>query len=346
MKRFITTILVLAMSISMFTGCATKAEETTVATTKVDAVDATVTDTKETETSSEKPHIVFVTPLIAHPVWMIAKEGFDTAAADYDFTGDWVGPSVVDANEMIKQIEVAIAEKADGIITQGINPQAMVPVLEKAEKAGIPVVVVNSDIPDAPRLAYLGTDPVNLGSMGGEAIVEKLGGKEPKVAYMCAMLDYEIGQNMIQGYRDVLSKQTGYEEMTIQESQADMLTAVQKWQDIFNTYPDTNVAISVAGESGAACAQVVKEMGLEDQVIIMAIDDTQETIDGIKEGVIFGTMTQNFYRKGYQASQWILDYIKNGTKPTEMLNDSGTMVVTIENVETYATDMKNPDTWK
>ena len=289
---------------------------------------------------------MFVTPLIAHPVWLAAKEGFDDAAEEFGFRGDWVGPSVIDVDEMIKQIEVAIAEKADGIITQGLNPEAMVPVLKKADEAGIPVVVVNSDIPDAPRLAYLGTDPVNLGTAGANEILEKLAGETPKAAYATTAFTNTVAMDMIEGYRKTFKEAGDYEEMTVVETNADTLTAVQKWQDVFNTYPETNVAVAVTGEGGAAAAKVVKEMGLEDQVVVMAIDEIDETLDGIREGIIYGTMTQNFYRKGYQASQWLLDYIDNGANPENMLNDSGTMLVTKENIETYNTDMRVPETWK
>jgi ABC-type sugar transport system substrate-binding protein len=294
----------------------------------------------------KQKHFVFVTPLIAHPVWLVAKEGFEDAAKTFNFRGDWVGPSIIDADEMIKQIEVAIAEKADGIVTMGMNPQAMVPVLKKADAAKIPVVVTNSDIPDAPRLAYLGTDPVNLGTIGGEAIVKKLNGQAPRVVFMVSALDYKIGQDIVAGYRNVFSKQPGYQEKAVLESLADTMIGLQKWQDAFNTYPDVNVAVCVSGEAAASCAKVVQEMGLTNKITIMGIDDIQETLDRIREGIVYGTMTQNFYRKGYQASEWILNYLKDGTKPAKLINDSGTLLVTKDNIATYNTDMKKPETWK
>lgn len=347
MKKITALVLTFLMLCALMVGCAAPAAPATTQKPAEQPAAQPAEQTAAPTAAAEKQlHIVFVTPLIAHPVWLIAKEGFDAAAKDLNFRGDWVGPSVVDANEMIKLIEVAIAEKADGIITQGINPEAMVPALKKAEEAGIPLIVTNSDIPDGPRMAYLGTNPVNLGAVGGEAIVKQLNGAAPKVAAMVAALDYKIGVDMVEGYKAVLSKQPGYEFKIISESKADMLTAVQQWENIFNTYPDVNVAISVAGESGAACAKVVKEKGLVGKVTIMAIDDTTETLDGIREGVIFGTMTQNFFRKGYQSSQWICDYVRNGKKPAELLNDSGTMLVTKDNIDTYAVDMTKPETWK
>ncbi len=303
--------------------------------------------TKDAQAAKDQLHLVFVTPLYAHPVWLVAKEGFDAAAKDLGFKGDWVGPQGLSVDEMINQIEVAIVQKVDGIITQGLNPEAMVPVLKKAEAAKIPVVVVNSDIPDAPRLAYLGTDPVNLGSMGAQALLKKLGNKPVTAAAMVAVLDYKIGKDMVDGYTGTLKAAPGgFKFTTTVESHSDMLTAVSQWQNVFNTYPEVNVAINVAGEAGPGAGKVVEEMKLQDKVLVMAIDDMAETIDGIKKGTIYGTMTQNFYRMGYQASQWLIDYVKTGKKPEKLINDSGTMVVTKENVATYTQDMRKPELWK
>ena len=69
-------------------------------------------------------------------------------------------------------------------------------------------------------------------------------------------------------------------------------------------------------------------------------------MDGIKNDSIYATMTQNFYRKGYQASQWICDYVRDGVEPPALLNDSGTMVVTKDFIASYGEDMKVPSSWK
>jgi ABC-type sugar transport system substrate-binding protein len=77
----------------------------------------------------------------------------------------------------------------------------------------------------------------------------------------------------------------------------------------------------------------------------MGIDDIQETMDGIREGTIFATMTQNFYRMGYEPVMWLNDFVTKGTGPVNVVNDSGTMVVTLANIDTYNTDMRDPTKW-
>ncbi len=299
------------------------------------------------QTADNQLHLVFVAPLIDNPVWQAARDGFDEAAKDFDFRGDWVGPTAIDVDEMIKQIKIAIAEKADGIITQGTDPEAMVPVLEMAYEAGIPVVVVNSDIPGAHRLAYVGTDPKKIGNLGAEAILKKMGDTPVKAAYMTAALNTKVGLDMVAGYEEVLRNAPGgYEKLIIAEDRADLLNSIKQCENIFNTYPQCNLVVSVTGSGGVAAQTAAQRKGLAGKVTIMAIDDISQTLDGVRNGDIYATMTQNFYRKGYQAAQWICDYVRTGKKPEKLINDSGTMVVTQENIDTYKEDMMNPGSWK
>ncbi|KLU58641.1 D-allose-binding periplasmic protein precursor [Peptococcaceae bacterium CEB3] len=286
-------------------------------------------------------HLVFVTPLIGHPIWLKAKKGFDDAAKKYNFTGDWVGPQGIDANAMIQQIENAIAMKADGIITMALNPQAFQPVLDKATKAGIPVVLVNSDAPNAQRLAYVGTNNANLGTAGAKEIIKKLNGKPANVIIMQSTMDATVANQMAEAYIKELKTVPGTKILAREPDNSDMTTAVQKFENLLRTYPQTNVIIGVAAEVAPAAAQVVNEMGLKGKVLIMGIDDMQQTTDAIKSGTVYGSEVQNFYRMGYQAAQILVNNIRNGKKPSSPIIDSGTVFVDKNNLDTYANQMKD-----
>ncbi len=87
-------------------------------------------------------------------------------------------------------------------------------------------------------------------------------------------------------------------------------------------------------------------MGLLDKLTIMSIDDTQEVLDLIREGKIYGTMSQNYYRMGYQAAQWIVEYQTEGKEPAEKINDSGTVFVNKDNVDTFGESLRDMSSWK
>jgi len=325
MKKFLSVILVLGMLVSVLSGCSSSS--------KVNEGE------KAGEQGEEQLHFVYVSPLLAHPIWLVAKDGFDTACKELGIQGDWVGPQNISPEEMAKLIETAIVEKADAIITQGLVPAAP---LKGAEEAGIPVLVVDSDIPDAKKLAYFGKDPAVQAELFLEH-VEKKYGKDTKlnVAIQVAALNYEIAQEQIAAIEKAFEKHPGgFEIVSTSESKSDKMKATTEWQNTFKAYPEINVAINLAAEAGPACANVVEENGLSDKVAVFAVDDMEETLDLIKSGSIDGTVVTSFYNYGYQATYWLYQHIKEGKTPEKVYNDAGTIMVTKENLETYGAKLK------
>lgn len=296
--------------------------------------------------AGEKLRITFVTPLLAHPVWLDAKEGFEAAAEAFDFEPSWVGSQSMEVNEMVNLIEISIAEKVDGIVTMALNPSAMVEILKKAAAAGIPVVLVDSDA-DAERLAFLGLDPSETGAIGGQVLLKELKGRKIYSVGIVPTITSPFLMAIQEAYKNELAKNPdGYEFLTIVESYADTLRAIQEWENVFSTYPEVNALHCNGAETGAAAATVIKERGLKGKVAVMAIDALPETLDGIREGLLSGTLAVNFYRYGYQAAKIIVDYKKTGAKPADIVIPIPPIVVTKDNVDTFATDMRNPETYK
>lgn len=298
------------------------------------------------EEMEKRPHFVFVTPLDKHIVWNEARLGFEDAAKKMGFRADWAGPTVLDVEEMIRLINLAIIEDADGIITQGMDAELMTPALNLASQAGIPVVVVNSDISKAIRLAYLGTNADQVGILGGEQILKQFGNRPIKVAFMAASLDYQIAMDLISGYEKVLETAPGgFEILAIESCEADKQIAKNKWQEILTQHPDINLAINVAAESVSPCAQIVSNYGMQKQVMIVGIDTTEDILDCIRDGTVAFTMSQNFYRKGYQSAEWLMNYFMTGVKPSQLINDSGTLVVNKNNIDSFQSILRNKTYW-
>jgi len=297
--------------------------------------------------AQEKPlRMTFVTPLIAHPVWDVAREGFEDACKEFNVECQYTGPQTIEPGTMINQMETAIVERVDGLITMAMNPESWGPTLKKAEKAGVTVVLVGSDvpvengIPKYPRLAYVGTDEHALGVAGAQEIVKALKGAAPKVITMQSTMDAAFANKTRDAYLEVLSQQEGYELLAMEDCQSDMLIALQKWEGLMKAHPDFNVAIGVCGECGPSAAKVAKEMGITDKLLIMSIDDVAETMDHVRNDMVMGTMAQNFYGIGYQPVKLLVDYLRDGKKPEKDNYDSGSIFVSKENIDTYKEELK------
>lgn len=338
MKKTLVCVLSLLMIIAALFACAAPAAPAATAApaAATEAPAAATAAPAATEAPAAKPlEFVFVTPLIAHPVWDVARKGFEDAAKTYGFNGQYVGPQGIDPAEMVNQIEIAIAQKVDGIISMPIAPEAMRPAFKKAEEAGIPVVFVGAEDPQSNPLAFVGTNEVNLGKMGGEAIIKKFDGKPIRAIVMMSTLDSSFAIKARDGYLDALKNYPDFKAVSVEFCNSDMAIAMQKFEAAFQAYPEINLVIGVCGESGPAAAKVIKEMKLQDKIVNCAIDDVQETLDMVQKGEIWGTMAQNFYKMGNLSSKILIDFIKDGKKPANVTNDSGSMFVDQSNLTTY-----------
>jgi ribose transport system substrate-binding protein len=288
---------------------------------------------------SDKLHFVYVSPLLAHPVWLIAKNGFDAACQELGIQGDWVGPQGISPEEMAKLVDTAIAQKADAIITQGIVPA---PPVQNAIAAGIPVLVVDSDIADAQRLAFFGKDTKVQAQALYAHVLEQLGPNTPlNVSFQVSNLVYDIAHRQINDIEEAFKKHPGgYKQVNVSESKSEKIQAVTEWERTFNAYPEINIAINLAAEAGPACATVAKEKGIRNKVLIYAVDDIDETLDLLRKNELDGTIVTSFWNYGYQATYWLYQHITQGKKPAQVINDAGTILVTNKNVNNYADALK------
>lgn len=342
MKKMIALLLAVSMVLTM-AGCGAVKETggTAAATaepvqenTADDAESAENKEPEKTAAAGEQLHFVYVSPLLAHPVWLISKEGFEQACSELGIQGDWVGPQNISPEEMSKLVETAVAQKADGIITQGLVPAEPV---KTAIAAGIPVLVVDSDIADADRLAFFGKDVTKQAEVLYETTLQKIEEDTPiKASIQVAALNYQIAHDQIDAIKEVFGKHPGgFEVVSISESKSDKMKSTTEWENTFKAYPEINVAISLAAEAGPACAKVVQDKGIRDKVLVFGVDDTEETLDLIRKGELDGTVATSFYNYGYQAAYWLYQNITEGKTPENVVNDAGTIIITADNVDTY-----------
>ncbi|GHV77358.1 hypothetical protein AGMMS49942_21790 [Spirochaetia bacterium] len=289
--------------------------------------------------ASGQLHFVYVTPLLSHPVWLIAKNGFDQACRELGIQGDWIGPSIISPEEMAKLVDTAIAQKADALITQGLVPA---PPVQNAVDAGIPVLIVDSDLSDVDRLAFFGKDTAVQAQAFYSDVLKKLGPNTPlNVSIQVASLSYEVAHNQIADIEKAFGKHPGgFKLVSRSESKSEKIQSATEWERTFNAYPEINVAINLAAEAGPACATVVQEKGIRNKVLVYAVDDVDETLDLVRSGGIDGTVATSFFNYGYQATYWLYQHITQGKKPATVINDAGTILINKENVDNYADALK------
>jgi len=74
----------------------------------------------------------------------------------------YVGPAEYDLNAMVAAFDQAIAKQPKGIVVFAVEA-VLIPSINKAVAAGIPVVTILGDLPKSNRLAFVGSHQYTLG---------------------------------------------------------------------------------------------------------------------------------------------------------------------------------------
>lgn len=160
----------------------------------------------------------------------------------------------------------------------------------------------------------------------------KATGGEGTVAILTSSVSSEKEQTEIEAFKDAI-KDTNLEIVCMEETNADLATGVQKMEAIAQTYPDLTAVLGTSAYDVQAAAKVKKEYNLENLHLI-GYDDQEETLAYIREGVIDAVIVQAPYQMGYLGVKMLAEYIDNGSLEEESI-DTGTITVSIDNVETY-----------
>src|SRR5215472_15829176 len=99
--------------------------------------------------AASEVNIWYVNPLPNTPDWGRSGKIFQDHAAANGYKATMVGPTKIDVPAMISQIEQAIADKADGLITCVLDPAAFKSVIGETKAAGIIVASIGCVDPNA-----------------------------------------------------------------------------------------------------------------------------------------------------------------------------------------------------
>src|SRR5258707_4819948 len=114
----------------------------------------------------------FVNHVTTNPFFVPTRYGAEDACALLGCSYQWTGSEKSIATDMVNALNTAVSAGVDGIAVCLVDLAAFNDPVEKALKAGIPVVSYNADAKGNKRLCYIGQDLFQSGKGLGERIIE------------------------------------------------------------------------------------------------------------------------------------------------------------------------------
>lgn len=182
----------------------------------------------------------------------------------------------------------------DGITFIALNHPLVREAMRAATARGQPLVTLVSDIPDAPRLGYVGIDNGQAGRLAGQITGRFLGRRARRgmVAFFAGTLAYRGHQEREMGFRQILAEEfPGLRLLDIRESREDRTRARDETRAVLAAHPDL-VAIYNAGGGTAGIAEALSEAGRAGDIVFVAHEATRENKALLLQGTLDAVIDQ------------------------------------------------------
>ena len=256
--------------------------------------------TGDSTKTSKNLQLAFVTNTAAD-FWTIARRGTDKADAELDdLTVEFKIPSDGTAAEQKRIVDDLLAKGVDGIAISPVDPENQTQLINETAKTAL-VITQDSDAPKSERAFYVGTDNVAAGRQAGGLIKEALpqGGK---IMIFVGKLDARNAQERYQGIREALQG-SSVEIIDVRTDDTDQVRAKSNVADTLVKYPDVRALVGLWSYNGPAILSAVRDANKIGQVKIVAFDEEDPTLAGVRDGSIYATVVQQPFEFGYQAIQ-------------------------------------------
>lgn len=228
-------------------------------------------------------------------------------------------------------IETYIAEGVDAIIVVAIDVNGVMPAVEQAAAAGIPVLAVDAILPDGPQKAQIGVDNEAAGHDIAETFLEATGG-EAKIGIVGALNSFI--QNIRQkGFEDGIKDAKGVEVLGVVDGRNVQDTALAAAENLITANPDMTAIYATGEPALVGAVAAVEAQGATDRVKIFGWDLTAQVINAIDEGYVVAVVQQSPYEMGATAVRSAMTLIEGGE--VDKTISVPITIVTQENVDDF-----------
>lgn len=337
-KSIISILLCGGLLMGLLTGCSSAKEES----------GGTTTDSEQTESESgaadQELSIEVVSKGFQVDFWKMVNAGCTQAGEEYGASVNFVGPaSEANISEQIEQLSNAINKQPDAICFAPLDQDASMDLIAQAAAAEIPLVTFDANIEadtGGAVLAFVATDNVAAGAEAADKMYEKLKDKleEPADTVRIGVMAQDTTSKSVaqrtQGFIDRMVELCGKDTTSVEGH--DMYNAKVDGAKVImqvgipaettdaagkttaQTLLNNNDIIGIYGSnefSAKAIINVNETLQIlgEDGICAIGFDSGAIQIQAIRDGILYGSITQDPVQIGYLTVEAAIKAAKGET---------------------------------
>lgn len=308
----LTLLLALLLMTLVFVGCSSSSEEEAVDT-------APAADSDSAADAEEQRYIAVISKGFQHQFWQAVRTGAEQASEDYDVTITFEGPETeAQVDKQVEMVQAALDKNPAALCLAALDTQALIPLLEKAEEAGIPVIGFDSGVDSDILLSTAATDNIAAAALAADKMAEMIGGSG-EIAVIVHDQTSRTGIDRRDGFvNQIESEYPDIEIVDIQYGGGDQLKSTDLAKAIILAHPDIKGFFGANEGSAIGVLNAVNELDMAGDVVVIGYDSGKQQMDAIRDGSVAGSITQDPIGIGYKCVEAAVMALDGESLPEEI----------------------------
>jgi len=266
--------------------------------------------------STTPAYIPIISKGFQHQFWQAVRTGAEKAASEFNVSITFEGPeNESQVDKQIEMLQAALDKNPQAICLAALDSQAVIPLLERAKAANIPVIGFDSGVDSDIPVTTAATDNIAAAAAAADKMAELIG-NEGEVALIVHDQTSRTGIDRRDGFVNRIKEQ--YPNITIVDTQyggGDHLASTDLAKAIMQAHPNLKGFFGANEGSIIGVLNAVKELGKENQLVVIGYDSGKQQMDAIRSGVEAGAITQDPIGIGYKCVEAAVKAINGETLP-------------------------------
>lgn len=232
-------------------------------------------------------------------------------------------------------IETYTAQGVDAIIVVAIDVNGVMPAVQQAADAGIPVLAVDAILPEGPQKTQIGVDNEGAGQLIGETFLDYVdqnmdGGA--RIGIVGALNSFI--QNLRQkGFEEVIAADQDVEVVGVVDGRNIQDNALAVAENLMTGNPTMNAIYATGEPALVGAVAAVEAQDAADRVKVFGWDLTAQIIQAIDDGFVVAVVQQDPHAMGQAAVDAAMTLIGGGDVPEKIAVP--VTIVTKDNVDKF-----------
>ena len=283
---------------------------------------------------SKKLDIALVTKALDSEWWQRVKAGAEEAAkANPGVRLAVLAPErEVNIDQQVSILEDQITKKVAALAVAPTGAAEVIPVLERARGAGLPVIIFDTDVNWPAKASFVGSDNRAAGRLAGAHIVKQLGGKG-KVAVIRGILGIQTHEDRLAGFQDALREAPAIENVAVQPANSERALGMSVMENLLTRYPDLRAVFATNDQMALGAVEAIAARNLTGKIAVVGVDATGEGVRAVEAGRLSADVAMHPEVLGRSAVDAAVKAARG--EPVDKRIDTGAELVTKENAAQF-----------